>query len=316
MGCRSYFFLYLLVGSWLPGYTQPAPSLFATGHWFRMAVVEQGIYRIDATFLRRAGVDPATFDPATVQLYGQPGGMLPQPVSKAYPRSLQPHATFLQHNGNNSWEEGEYALFYADSPDEYTYSATDGRYVYKKNLYTDTLYYFLTFDEKQGSRIPQLPRQTEASVATLQDYDAYYAHELEERNLLRSGRKWYGEAFTSVKKTRHFDVPLSPRAGVPILLESVAAGSCPTGCSLQVRLQDHLVHTHTFSALSTGTYARVAWHDLSYVTSTATSSAVTVHYDFIASGASQAYLDYFFYSYSNLCMIRLRAPSFSGINVH
>ena len=277
-------FLCVLWGTALRLQAQGGVSLFATGRWFKVAVTEKGVYRIDASLLRQAGLDLGAVSPLEMELYGQPGGMLPQPLSDTYPQQLQPHAIYLQANENSQWDEDEYLLFYAESPDSYTYSPSETRYEYQKNLYSDTLYYFLALKGGQGRRITARPSPQGSASETLRHYEAYYAHEIEERNLLRSGRRWYGELFSANSLEQEFTLPLRPVVGRPIVLQSAAAASCDAACTLEVSLQGQSIGTHSFSAITRAPYARIGWHDVQLLTADTRQVPLSLQYRFNAGG--------------------------------
>ena len=280
----------------LCSWAQSSTSLFSTSRWFRLSVTERGVYRIDASLLQQAGLDPKAVDPTKVQLYGQPGGMLPQSLSVSYPQTLQPYDSYLQHNGNNQWEEGEFLLFYAESPDSYSYSLEEKLYHYQRNLYSDTLYYFLSLKEEVGSRVSTSTTVEGTPVATLQQFDAYYAHEKDQRNLLRSGRRWYGETLNNTDLQLRFDIGIEPVVGTEIVLQSAAAASCTTPCSLELSLQGQPLGAHNFSPITRGFYDRVGWHSKQTLRrSEAEATSLSLQYAFIGGDAgSRAYLDYFF----------------------
>ena len=273
---------------------QNSTSLLSTGKWFRIATTEKGIYKVDVSILQQAGIDPTGIDPREVQIYGQPGGMLPQSLSVPYPQSLQPHDSYLEHNGNDQWESNEFLLFYAESPDSYTYSSTDQLYYYQKNLYSDTLYYFLALKGEKGSRISTATSPNNTPSAIIQQFDAYYAYEKEKRNLLRSGRKWYGEELSSTNPQLSFEVPIRPVVGTEIVVHSEAVGRCTSSCELEIRLDENLLGSHNFSPIREGLYERIGWHDSQTLRQSA-SSSLSLQYAFGGGDTrSEAYLDHFF----------------------
>jgi hypothetical protein len=68
----------LLVFSSLPSFSQRSysnSSVLASGNWFRIAVTETGIYRIDLNFLNKSGVNTANLSSGSFRLFGN-GGVL------------------------------------------------------------------------------------------------------------------------------------------------------------------------------------------------------------------------------------------------
>ena len=53
-------------------------SVLATGEWYKIATTRTGVHKIDATFLRDAGIDIAKLNPQNIRIFGNGGGVLPQ----------------------------------------------------------------------------------------------------------------------------------------------------------------------------------------------------------------------------------------------
>ena len=69
-------------------------------------------------------------------------------------------------------------------------------WIHQINDFGDAAYYFLTEDVGEGVDIGVIDDSGETPNEEVNSYDAYAFHELEERNLLKSGRTWYGEWFS------------------------------------------------------------------------------------------------------------------------
>ena len=273
---------------------QPDTDLLSSGQWFRIAITEKGIYKIDKEALRGLGLSPDQVNPLQIELYGQPAGMLPQLLSESFSQRLRPHATYLYGNRDDTWDEGEYVLFYAEDPDRYTYSSTEGRYLYENNLYSDTIYYFMALREAEALQISSLPPPQASPVETLRTYEAYYVYEKEIRNLIRSGRRWYGEILSNITPALSFDVPLRPVPGSTVVVHSEAAASCLSACALDLYIGNQAIGKHVFPVVNEGNYERFAWHDAQSFRYEAQSSSLALEYRLQgASNPGQAYLDYF-----------------------
>jgi len=53
-------------------------SVLADGKWIKFSITDDGFYRIDAIWLKNAGINISDFDPRTIKIYGTHGGMLPE----------------------------------------------------------------------------------------------------------------------------------------------------------------------------------------------------------------------------------------------
>ena len=171
--------------------TNATGSVLASGDWFKLAVSQTGIYKIDAAYLSSIGVNTSTLDPNTIQIYGNGGGMLPQSNSVARLDDLVENGIFVSEDGNGVFDNDDYILFYGESPHTWTYNTSSKIYSHELNLYSNQNFYFLTFNQQAGKRIAN-----QASVAgatqTITDFEEHVFSETDTYNILDSGREWYG----------------------------------------------------------------------------------------------------------------------------
>lgn len=164
-----------------------ASSVLGSGQWVKIAVTEEGIYRLDYSRLKEMGFT----DPSSVVLYGNNAGQLSFMNDGSAPDDLQKIAFRAEKGSDGVFNEGDYLLFYAEGTHRWVAdSGTQGsRFV--RHHYSDTAWYFIT--SQPGEALPVL---TETPPATLPTFissstDLYMRHEEEEVNLIRSGREWY-----------------------------------------------------------------------------------------------------------------------------
>ena len=169
-------------------------SVFSDGSWFKLGVTETGIYKIDRDYVANfLGINVSNLNANTIKLYGFNGGMLPQENSASWYSDPPEIPLHRSGTGDGSFDVGDYLLFYAQSPDK-ARLRVDGTLEYEKNLYSDTAYYFLTFGGEPGGLIETIENQGPGSE-TVNTFNDYITHEVDETNILFSGREWYGERF-------------------------------------------------------------------------------------------------------------------------
>ena len=220
----------------LPASAQPGPSVLANGPWVKLAITEDGLYRITPEQLQAMGWNTATLDPATLQLYGYGGGMLPQPLDTFYHQQLPENAIWVVGSDDGRFDNEDYIIFYGQSAHRLRYQPTANGYTldYEKNLYADTAYYFLTLGQATGKRVATVASAPEAAFA-VNHYDDYAVYENDLVNIRKpesgSGREWYGETF-SEGQSRSFPLGLSGQVGtkevsvtISVLGTSTAASS-------------------------------------------------------------------------------------------
>jgi hypothetical protein len=179
-------------------------SVLATGKWYKIAIREKGIHRITYEDFVNMGFDLSRNNDSTIRVFGNGGGMLPE--SNLQPRvdDLREISIQVVDGGDGRLDPGDYVLFYGESPDNWTYDYTTHLFTHFKNLYSDYTYYFVTSDNGKGKRIG-----TQASLDSIPNYysyrlDDHVFHELDQRNLVQSGRVWYGEVFDNSKTSYDF----------------------------------------------------------------------------------------------------------------
>ncbi len=172
-------------------------SVLSTGKWYKIAVSQSGIHKITAQDLREWGIDISQINPKNIAIYGNGGGMLPQPNNAARISDLQENAIWVMGEADNRMDNNDYILFYAQSADKIFYNPTLQRFSHEKNLYDDKNYYFLTIKNSAGLRVQNQP--SVSATQNITTFDDYFYHEKDLFNILNqlgrggSGREWYGE---------------------------------------------------------------------------------------------------------------------------
>lgn len=168
-------------------------SILAAGTWLKIAVTSGGIYKLTASDLSNYGINPAQVDPRSLRLYGNGGHELPQEAGLA-PDDLQENAIWVSGEADGTFDNGDFLLFYGESPHRWQYDAGFDRWTHLNNAYSDTTYYFLTYNQGNGKRIQAAPDPGPATFSPTYT-DQFRAYEKDELNPLQSGRYWLGERF-------------------------------------------------------------------------------------------------------------------------
>ncbi len=185
-----------------------AQSVLKQEHVIKIATTTAGVHKIDAVLLREAGFDPAAVSPHNIQVYGMPGGMIPQRNDIPYPTSPQAVAMMKQANSNDTFEDDEYILFYADDVDDFSFDKETKTYNYAKNIYADSLYYFISTTHNSPQQLVTASTKTSVnSSVAINWHENFYVHESELVNISNSGRQWFGESFLT-NKSQSFEFNL------------------------------------------------------------------------------------------------------------
>lgn len=183
-------------------------SILNQGDFYEFTVDQDGIYKLDYAFLSQIGIS-STINFAQLRLYGNGGGMLPELAGAAkYDDLVENPIEVFDQNNNGIFENGDYILFYAQSPDQWYYNATKGTFYYQPHLYAHATTYFLNFDIGTGRRIATETPPTQPPTHTVNSFNGYVTHHNERINLMHSGRRWFGEAFGGIpQQTFSFILP-------------------------------------------------------------------------------------------------------------
>jgi len=162
-------------------------SVLAKGKWFKIAVKEEGIYRIPYNVIQQLGLDY----PANPRIYGNNRGQLSYYNNDPKPDDLKEIAILLVTGPDGVFNEGDYLLFYAHGTHRWQYDSSKNSYMFIRHNYSDTAYYFLTSSSSPGKSVTTAPLPVNPPDYFSNSYDALFIHEIESENLLKSGREWF-----------------------------------------------------------------------------------------------------------------------------
>ena len=217
-------------------------SVMASGEWYKIAVEQDGIYRITYSELVSLGIT----DPANVRIYGSGGAMLPEMADQNSGNDLQEIPVWVQTKNDGVFQNGDYILFYGQGPAVWRYNHEKQEFEHSLHLWDNLSYYFIT--SKAGGKRITTDTPPQASVTNnVTAFDEHFFYEKELINLLRSGRYWYGEDFFSDEKITEknhlfsFSVP-DIETGTPAKLNiSFMAQTSSSAAQLQVKCNNQQI---------------------------------------------------------------------------
>ncbi|MEM6963561.1 MAG: type IX secretion system sortase PorU, partial [Bacteroidota bacterium] len=189
-------------------------SVLAEGDIYKIRVENDGMHKLTYDFLKSdLGIENLdNIDPRNIKIFGNGGGMLPEPNSVERYDDLEENNIFVQGENDGSFDSDDYILFYGEGPGEWVYSTDNNRYNYIKNVYSDAKFYFIKIDNSSGLRVATQPSIANTTYTT-NAFDAYDHFEEEQRNLLfefqgaqGSGKLWFGDIFSLVNERTYNNV--------------------------------------------------------------------------------------------------------------
>jgi hypothetical protein len=171
-------------------------SVLASGTWYKIALTQDGVYKIDKSFLSSMGINIAALDPRKIRVYGNGGKVIPELNGAFRYDDLQENAIKVIGESDGVFDDNDYVLFYGTGTEYWSQTANKWmRFSRQKNYYSDTSYYYLNFDIGNGKRITSLSSSSLPANVSTSTYDYYNLHENDAINFIKSGRQFFGEYY-------------------------------------------------------------------------------------------------------------------------
>lgn len=184
-------------------------SVLADGNWYKLAVKEPGVYRVDLPLLQAMGIATTNLASGSLGVYGTGGQMLAEDNAQPRPDDLPENAVWVADGGDGVMNGSDYLLFYAEGP--HTWANTSEGFRHTRHLYADSVCYFLHI-RPGGLRIgEEVSAAPTGPPVTSYNYRAFYEKDL--YNILSSGKDWLGEELNATLQERNFALPM-PAAGL------------------------------------------------------------------------------------------------------
>ncbi len=177
-------------------------SALASGSWYKIKILKDGIYKLTYEQLVSIGVS----DPATIRIHGF-GGMLPEYNSIPHYDDLPELSIYMNKGGDGVFNAGDYILFYGKGPIQYIYDTIQQYYYHQQHSYSDASYYFITSGGSTAKTPITAPLVTDPETHNVTVYDYLVLHELNNENLIRSGREFYERIDDLLPYTISYNIP-------------------------------------------------------------------------------------------------------------
>ncbi|MEZ5017168.1 MAG: type IX secretion system sortase PorU [Flavipsychrobacter sp.] len=235
--------------------TTAIKSPLATGTWYKIAVAETGLYKIDYQFLTQdLGIAASAINPSTIRIFGNGGNMLPESNAVAHPEELLENAIMVNDGGDGSFDANDYIVFYAVGPTKWTANTANRKFEHQKNLYDDKGYYFINVDLGQPGKRVQTQGTAPTANVTVNSFDSYMAHEEDLQNPGRFGKLWWGEEFgisAGKQSTRSFSFDLGTIVDTTFIKLSLGSRSISSSNTFAVSINGAQAGSFNIGAAAT-----------------------------------------------------------------
>lgn len=179
-----------------------------SGTFYKIKVDKSGVFRITKKFFSDNGINVNSVNPQNFRVYGNGGVLLPEFNGDSRYNSLQEVAIQMVGEEDGTWNDQDYALFYAQGPTGYNLFGRVGygnaqrdyrndRSLHVQNIYDDYSYYFISFDQGPGKRITE--ENTPITGENFTRFDEYQYINQDKFNLLKLGKVWVDDSFSTEK---------------------------------------------------------------------------------------------------------------------
>jgi hypothetical protein len=294
-------------------------SALASGDWFKLALTQPGVYKIDLPFLQKLGLKGNSFPSSAVRLFGNGGGMLPEACSGSVTDDLSENSILMVDGGDGLFNGNDYFLFFAEGPHHWVKDSVNKRFTHQKNLFSEKSFYFLSINGN-GKRINQSQSPPNFNT-TVSSYDERYFYELDTINFLGSGKQWYGDEFSSEpgnQTSRSFATGINSFiSNSPISLRAnCVARSVGASSRFNLRVNNQQVLQLDVPATTVTATDPFAKENNGSGTATVPNGLATVQIDFIPGiSNAQGWIDWFeFFCRRDLSMTGIRQLLFRDWN--
>jgi hypothetical protein len=263
-------------------------SPLASGSWYKFAVDTTGVYKLSRSFISSLGFD-TNVNPKNIKIYGNGGAMLNELNSDFRYDDLQENAILFSGEEDGSFDNNDFILFYAQGPNNWVPNLNTNVTKHRTNVYSNKAYYYITLGNDFGKRIQIQETITNVPDITINTFNDYAIHELDEINFDRFGQEFYGENF-QIEETQNFTFNFTDLViAEPIRIELKAGAT--SGSNFTLNLEGQNLINLNFGNL---TNVEVGKTNTGVTNFSATNELINIElvFDNLNKPSTRAYLDY------------------------
>ncbi|MDC1321061.1 type IX secretion system sortase PorU [Flavobacteriaceae bacterium] len=261
-------------------------SVLSQGSWYKFQVGNSGVYKLSKSFLNDMGVNTNNIDPRTIKIFGNGGGMLPLMNSSEFPYDPIENAIKFIGEEDGVFNNDDYIIFYAKGQDTYNEESNTNL-----NSFTNETFYLLNVSAGLGRRVVDIVEPELDENYIIDEYQDYKFHEVDNYNIAKIGRRWFGERFDfeSIKNFEfEFDNLITSKP-INLKVYTAAVSEIPTSMSLKVNNLD--IDNFNYQSINDPILASEDYFNNQISVSNSLIN-VTLDYNNNGNPSSYAYLDY------------------------
>ena len=168
-------------------------SVFAAGDFFRIEIKENGMYKLDKSYLQGAGINVGAINPKTIKIYGNNGREVPYNNCDIYPEDPIENAIYVEGENDGVFNDNDYVAFYGKGSSDWLYDSTQNTFRHYLNPYTKSNYYWVTYGGANGLRMAAEISQNSPGAPVSPYFIDRAFEEPEVNNLGATGLLWVSQ---------------------------------------------------------------------------------------------------------------------------
>ena len=214
-------------------------SVLASGQWYNFSLTETGIYKVTGQDLAAMGMSIPVVS-SQLALFGNSGRMLPESNAVERVDDLREIPILVSDGGDGSFDNGDYFLFYGESPHSISYDSVNQKFTHSYNIYSDVSVYFITPTAGLGEkkRIQTVNNEQLTENISVQDFQYFGFYETDMVNLCETGKSWFGDRFDATL-TRNYTMRLPGTPSGSGRISVRGASSASTSSVFQVSVNQN-----------------------------------------------------------------------------
>ncbi|MAP99445.1 MAG: peptidase C25 [Flavobacteriaceae bacterium] len=261
-------------------------SKLSSGNWYKFYINNTGIHKIDKEFLNDLGINTNNIDPKKIKIFSGKGGMLSLQNQDDFPTDPIENTIKIVGEEDGVFDSEDYILFYGIGPEGYN-DENDTNL----NLYENNISYFISIGTENGLRLNQLIEPEGNSDLNINYYTNYKFYEVDEYNLAKIGRRWFGDRF-DFENIKNYQFELDDLiTEYPVSLRLYAAATSEISTSMSINLNNSPITTLVFGSIGDPILASGAGYSNEINVNSSTLN-VSLDYNNNGNPSSSAYLDY------------------------
>jgi hypothetical protein len=273
-------------------------SVLSEGEWIKVSVNKSGIYKIDLAFLKKNVANFKSIDPQKIRIFTGTIKALPQANSTDRIQDLR-QIPVKCNDTDRKLDTSDEVLFYGESPHEEYYDTISTKLKHKLNPYANENFYFINFNKEDALKLETLS-SLRSSNPTVSKLTFYNYVEKESKNLLASGREWFGDFFYN---TQSYELA-TPDAESDISITMNILGVGRSDQTLDLKINNQSVGKYTLArSLYNSTDNLARYNRVSNLTEVSTvieknnTINIGLNLSTIGSANAGAYIDFYEYQY-------------------